>query len=162
MVERCCSAMKPLARRHPEANSSSFPSVVVSEARRPSKRRQCPLVRTSFKSGHIALSLILPLRVNRVTLTARRSLPVFPDKRTLSVFLGTSQTCQISEVPDATLRRRQKQRNYSRVSFRTWDPMTRYRRVKFLNTSARRSNCFPFVRMASRSDVRERKPRSRL
>jgi hypothetical protein len=49
----------------------------------------------------------------------------------------------ISEVPDATLRRRQKQRNYSRVSFRTWGPMTRYRRVKFLNTSARRSNCFP-------------------
>jgi hypothetical protein len=63
MVERCCSAMKPLARRHPEANSSSFSSVVVSEARRPSKRRQCPLVRTSFKSEHIALSLILPLRV---------------------------------------------------------------------------------------------------
>jgi len=38
---------------------------------------------------------------------------------------------------------RQKQRNYSRVSFRTWGPMTRYRRVKFLNASARRSNCFP-------------------
>ena len=49
----------------------------------------------------------------------------------------------ISEVPDATLRRRQKQRNYSRVSFRTWGPMTRYRRVKFLSASARRSNCFP-------------------
>jgi hypothetical protein len=49
----------------------------------------------------------------------------------------------ILEVPDATLWRRQKQRNYSRVSFRTWGPMTRYRRVKFLNASARRSNCFP-------------------
>ena len=49
----------------------------------------------------------------------------------------------ISEVPDATLRRRQKQRNYIRVSFRTWGPMTRYRRVKFLNASARPSNCFP-------------------
>jgi hypothetical protein len=50
----------------------------------------------------------------------------------------------ISEVPDATLRRRQKQRNYSRVSIRTWGPMTRCRRVKFLNASAPRSNCFPF------------------
>jgi hypothetical protein len=50
----------------------------------------------------------------------------------------------ISEVPDATLRRRQKQRHYSRVSIRTWGPMTRYRRVKFLNASAPRSNCFPF------------------
>ena len=39
---------------------------------------------------------------------------------------------------------RQKQRNYSRVGFRTWGPMTRYRPVKFLNASARRSNCFPF------------------
>src|SRR6266403_2079463 len=37
---------------------------------------------------------------------------------------------------------RQKQRNYSRVSFRTWGPITRYRRVKFLNAAARRSNCF--------------------
>jgi hypothetical protein len=54
-----------------------------------------------------------------------------------------SVSCPISEVPDATLRRRQKQRNYSRVSFRTRGPMTRYRRVKLLNASARRSNCFP-------------------
>ena len=52
--------------------------------------------------------------------------------------------CPISELPDATLRRRQKQRHYSRVSIRTWGPMTRYRRVKFLNASAPRSNCFPF------------------
>lgn len=49
----------------------------------------------------------------------------------------------ISEVPDVTLWRRQKQWNYSRASFRTWGPMTRYRRVKFLNASARALQLFP-------------------
>ena len=82
-------------------------------------------------------------------------MPYLPRLRALALFGRRSvereepprcrrpKTCTISEVPDATLRRRQKQRNYSRVSFRTWGPMTRYRRVKFLNASARRSNCFP-------------------
>jgi hypothetical protein len=32
--------------------------------------------------------------VNRVTLTARRSLPVFPDKQTFSGSVGMSQKCQ--------------------------------------------------------------------
>src|SRR5258706_12722570 len=35
-----------------------------------------------------------PLRVNRVTLTARRSLPVFPRKRTSSEQAVMSQKCQ--------------------------------------------------------------------
>ena len=34
-----------------------------------------------------------PLRVKRVTLTVRRSLPVFSNKRTYSEFVGMSQTC---------------------------------------------------------------------
>jgi hypothetical protein len=34
------------------------------------------------------------IRVNRVTLTARRSLPVFSDQRTFSASFGMSQTCQ--------------------------------------------------------------------
>ena len=35
-----------------------------------------------------------PFRVTRDTLTARRSLPVFPDKRTISVSVGMSHGCQ--------------------------------------------------------------------
>jgi hypothetical protein len=34
------------------------------------------------------------MRVKRVTLTVRRSLPVFPNKRTFSELVGMSQTCQ--------------------------------------------------------------------
>ena len=36
----------------------------------------------------------LPVRVKRVILTVRKSLPVFPDKRTISGPIGMSQMCQ--------------------------------------------------------------------
>jgi len=36
----------------------------------------------------------LPVRVKRVGLTVRRSLPVFPDKQTFSKSAGMSQRCQ--------------------------------------------------------------------
>jgi hypothetical protein len=35
------------------------------------------------------------MRVNRVVLTARPSLPVYPEKRTIPEPVGTSQRCQI-------------------------------------------------------------------
>jgi hypothetical protein len=35
-----------------------------------------------------------PLRVKRVTLIVGRSLPVFPEKRTISEAVGTSHSCQ--------------------------------------------------------------------
>jgi hypothetical protein len=75
--------------------------------------------------------------------TSRATTSAVPPTADIVAHRGHVRKVPISEVPDATLWRRQKQRNYSRVSFRTWGPMTRYRRVKFLNASARRSNCFP-------------------
>jgi hypothetical protein len=75
--------------------------------------------------------------------TGRATTSAVPPTADIVAHRGHVRKVPISEVPDATLWRRQKQRNYSRVSFRTWGPMTRYRRVKFLNASARRSNCFP-------------------
>ena len=76
--------------------------------------------------GHGAMSDLSPLCMA----------PALQEINWTVALVGCSLLC---EVPDATLRRRQKQRNYSRVSFRIWGPMTRYRRVKFLNTSSR---CF--------------------
>src|SRR6266702_8911169 len=35
-----------------------------------------------------------PSRVRLVLLTVRRSLPIYPDKRTISAFVSMSQTCQ--------------------------------------------------------------------
>jgi len=37
--------------------------------------------------------------VNRVVLTVHRSLPVFPEKQTFSVFVGMSQKCQPWKSP---------------------------------------------------------------
>src|SRR6266851_6978746 len=40
-----------------------------------------------------------PLRVIRVILTVRRSLPVYPDKQTISEPVGTSHLCQMQTLP---------------------------------------------------------------
>jgi hypothetical protein len=47
-------------------------------------------LKRDFRSGGSA-SRPLPLRVNRVVLTLRRSLPIFPDKQTFSPATGPSQ-----------------------------------------------------------------------
>ena len=41
-----------------------------------------------------AIQIERPVRVNRVSLTIGRSLPVYPDKRTFSAPVGMSQRCQ--------------------------------------------------------------------
>ena len=70
---------------------------------------------------------------------------------------------RFTKVPDATLRCRQKERNYSRVSFRTWGPMTRYSAREVPQCVGSALQLFPpSVRTASRLEVRERKLRSRL
>ena len=56
---------------------------------------------------------------NRVTLTARRSLPVFLDNRTSSVFVGMSQTCQTDNRSIMTKQGSQTERE-PRVAGKQW------------------------------------------
>jgi hypothetical protein len=47
----------------------------------------------SDSSAHVQ-AVACPVRVKRVVLTAHPSLPVYPDNRTISEPVGTSQKCQ--------------------------------------------------------------------
>jgi hypothetical protein len=85
--------------------------------------RRCVFSRTASLEGSTNRDVPLP-----VSTAARMQGPIRHRRRRLTVTArGRAEAAPgtISEVPNATLQRRQ-QANYSRVSFRTWGPMTRY------------------------------------
>jgi len=58
-----------------------------------SSPRRLPWASKDARTSPTSSSLRGPLRVKRVTLTARRSLPVFPCEQTSAVSVGMSQRC---------------------------------------------------------------------